>query len=597
MPICLHVQPPHNSRKPLSGMQVVLACTGAAGMVLAGQATAQIRPASPKGDVLEHRVTTGDTLEQLAARYLGDHTRWTALQSHNRVQDPLRLRPGSMLEIPTRLLRAAAASVEFVQGDVRSTRSLNHLSDTEAAASPAADSQPVQKGQLLQEGDSLKVPANGFVSVRLADGSLVRVQSESDVQLRQMRRKGRAGSLQSVLDLREGGVEASVTQQAQSERERRFEIHTPAASTSVRGTQFLVLTDAQGQTAAAVDEGSVAVQSGQPSTLLKPGQGVAVSADGKLGKATKMLPAPDIASWPALAEDASWVSLPLPTMAGAVRYQIQLAEQKDAKKDLNQVVRGGIFQQSPARLTGVADGDYLVSIRAIDANGIPGARSTHSLRVKATPVPPLYESPEPDAVVGLGQRGLECTKVNQASAYRIQVAPADSDFAQPLIDANLLQDCSLPAQTLAQLPVGDYLWRAASIRTLADGKLDPGPFAPAQRMKLAEAPRSPELQLDGAAGEGSRNIRWAGEEGHRYHIVVAQDAGFAQPVVDTWLTEPQWATQDLAPGHYYLQMQVEDRNGLRSNFTPARQFQTGNWVTTGDGQTLSSGDGVRLMRQ
>ena len=44
-------------------------------------------------------------------------------------------------------------------------------------------------------------------------------------------------------------------------------------------------------------------------------------------------------------------------------------------------------------------------------------------------------------------------------------------------------------------------------------------------------------------------------------------------------------------------MQVEDSNGLRSNFTPARQFQTGNWVTTGDGQSLSSGDGVRLMRQ
>ena len=46
------------------------------------------------------------TLETLAARYLGDHQRWTALQSYNKVQDPLRLRPGSVLEIPTRLLRA-----------------------------------------------------------------------------------------------------------------------------------------------------------------------------------------------------------------------------------------------------------------------------------------------------------------------------------------------------------------------------------------------------------------------------------------------------------------------------------------------------------
>ena len=589
MPISLSTLSIPFPRKSVPSMQMVLACSGVARLALTGQAIAQIRPASPAGDVIEHRVTAGDTLEQLASRYLGDHTRWTALQSHNRVQDPLRLQPGSVLQIPTRLLRAAAASVAFVQGDVRSTRSLSHLADT--PANTAAASQPVQKGQLLEEGDSLKVPANGFVSVRLADGSLVRVQSASDVELRQMRRKGRAGTLQSVLDLREGGVEASVSKQVQTER--RFEIRTPSASTSVRGTQFLVLTDAQGQTAAAVDEGSVAVQSGRPSALLKPGQGVAVSASGQLSKPTAMLPAPDIALWPALAEDASWVSLPLPVMAGAVRYQVQLAEHKD----LNQIVRSGLFTQSPARLTGVPDGDYLATVRAIDANGIPGARSTHSLRVKATPVPPLYESPEPDAVVGLGQRGLQCTKVEQASSYRIQVAASGADFAQPLIDVSALQDCSLPAQALAKLPVGDYQWRVASTRTLANGQQDPGPFAPPQRMKLAEAPKSPELQMGGSAGEGSRNIRWAGAEGHRYPVVVAQDAEFSNPLVDTWLTQPQWSTQDLAAGSYYLQMQVEDSNGLRSNFTPARQFQTGNWVTTGDGQSLSSGDGVRLMRQ
>ena len=233
-----------------------------------------------------------------------------------------------MLEIPTRLLRRSG--VGGVCAGRCAQQPFAQPSGRHRSRCFARSRQPAcAKGQLLQEGDSLKVPANGFVSVRLADGSLVRVQSESDVQLRQMRRKA-ALAPQSVLDLREGGVEASVTKQAQTER--RFEIRTPAASTSVRGTQFLVLTDAQGQTAAAVDEGSVAVQSGQPSTLLKPGQGVAVSADGKLGKATKMLPAPDITFWPALAEDASWVSLPLPTMAGAVRYQIQLAEQKDAKR-------------------------------------------------------------------------------------------------------------------------------------------------------------------------------------------------------------------------------------------------------------------------
>lgn len=560
-----------------------------AGLMGSNAVNAQITPQQRGGDFIAHRVVAGDTLEMLAARYLGDRTHWTALQSHNRVDNPFQLRPGSVLEIPTRLLRAATASVEFVQGDVRSSRSLSHLADN--ANTDSGTSQAVQKGQLLQEGDSLKVPANAFVSVRLADGSLVRVQSESDVELRQMRRKGRAGSLQSVIDLREGGVEASVPKQANGER--RFEVRTLAASTSVRGTQFLVLTDAAGQTAAAVDEGSVAVQAGQPSALLKPGQGLAVSAGGQLGKPAAMLGAPDIAAWPALAEDANWVSLPLPAMPGAVRYQVQLAKDKN----FTQIVRGGMFTQSPARLTGVEDGNYIAAIRAIDANGIPGARSLQTLRVKAHPAPPHYESPEPDATIGLGQRGLQCTKVTEASVYRIQVANAAGNFTQPLLDASDLKDCTLPADALAKLPVGEYQWRVASIRTLSNGQLDAGPFAAPQKMKLAQAPKSLDLQLDGSAGEGSRNIRWAGEEGQRYHIVVASEPGFATPVVDTWVTQPQWGTQDLPAGAYCLQMQVEDRNGLRSNFSAARQFQTGNWVTSAEGQTLTSGDGSRLTRQ
>lgn len=140
---------------------------------------AQITPQPRGGDFIAHRVVAGDTLEMLAARYLGDRTHWTALQSHNRVDNPFQLRPGSCLKFRPVCCAQPAASVEFVQGDVRSSRSLSHLADTTNMGS--ATSQAVQKGQLLQEGDSLKVPANAFVSVRLADGSLVRVQSESDV--------------------------------------------------------------------------------------------------------------------------------------------------------------------------------------------------------------------------------------------------------------------------------------------------------------------------------------------------------------------------------------------------------------------------------
>ena len=66
--------------------------------------------------VVQHRVQAGDTLEQLARRYLGDSTQWQALQQHNGGIDPYRLPPGQLLEIPLNLLHAATASVDYLQG-------------------------------------------------------------------------------------------------------------------------------------------------------------------------------------------------------------------------------------------------------------------------------------------------------------------------------------------------------------------------------------------------------------------------------------------------------------------------------------------------
>ena len=60
-------------------------------------------------DVYRLTALRGDTLEHLALRYLGDASLWPALQSHNRVASPYRLQPGSILEIPRQLLRAATA--------------------------------------------------------------------------------------------------------------------------------------------------------------------------------------------------------------------------------------------------------------------------------------------------------------------------------------------------------------------------------------------------------------------------------------------------------------------------------------------------------
>lgn len=47
-----------------------------------------------------HRVQPGETLDRIAARYYGDATRWRVLASANGIEDPLALRPGSLINVP-----------------------------------------------------------------------------------------------------------------------------------------------------------------------------------------------------------------------------------------------------------------------------------------------------------------------------------------------------------------------------------------------------------------------------------------------------------------------------------------------------------------
>jgi nucleoid-associated protein YgaU len=49
-----------------------------------------------------HRIAKGDTLSRIAARYLGDATRWREIQRLNAIADPASLAEGATLKIPER---------------------------------------------------------------------------------------------------------------------------------------------------------------------------------------------------------------------------------------------------------------------------------------------------------------------------------------------------------------------------------------------------------------------------------------------------------------------------------------------------------------
>ena len=534
----------------------------------------------------------GDTLEGLSQSYFGTPRLWHQLQARNKVKDPRQLQPGSVVWIPVGLLPAESAQVEFVHGDVKvHTAELGATTNTAAAANP-----PVAAGTMLAEGTRLQVGPDGFVTVRLADGSVVKVSAQSDVQLRQLRRRGRAGSVQSVVEIQRGSVESSVA--PSTDASRRFEVRTPRAVTSVRGTRFGVTLSESGDTTAAVLQGAVAVQSrtadnpaqhNAAATVLQPGQGLAVQADGTVGSPRSLLPAPDLTSLPAAVHDLGLLALNVPGQAGANAYQAIVA--RDA--ELTQVLRSGTFANGQLRWKGLDDGQYFISVRAIDAEGIAGLPTTQPLTVKTQPVPPLYQKPAPDAVVSNAGGQLLCTQVAGVRWYRIQVA-TQADFNAPVLDESRLDSCTL---SVAQLPVGSYFWRAASVRELPGGGVDQGPFAAPQPFKLVQQPPALSAQaLQADDGGTTVSLRWPGQAGQRYRLQLAREMRFEKPVLDTLLDEPRWAASDLAAGTYFLRVQVLDPSGLQGDFSPPRSIRVGTGFSTGWGLPVSDSSGEPVRR-
>ena len=557
-------------------------------------------PGQLQDDEIAHTVQDGDTLEALAREYLAAPQQWPLLQARNKVPDPRRLKPGSVLWIPVRLQPAEPATVEFVHGAVT------------AQATPTQPPAPLSAGSKLEEGTAVHVGPEAFVAVKLADGTVVRVQAGSELNLRQLRRRGRAGSLQSVLEMRSGTVESTVPPNA--EAFRRFELRTPQAVTSVRGTRFDVSMGESGQTTASVLSGSVAVQS-RPgvatashtaaaesrSSLLAPGQGVAVAPDGTLGEPRPLLPAPDTSGIPAMLSDAGILAIDMPPLAGAARYAAQVA----LDPEFTRVLRSGSFSGGQLRWKALDDGRYYLSVRGLDDAGIPGLPAVRALQIKTRPVAPLYQQPAPGAVVATSAGELRCTQVPGVAWYRLQVA-RDAQFAQPVLDVPRLTECRLPLSTL---PPGNYFWRAASLLRLPhaaankqpgqEEQADQGPFAPPQPFTVADRPAALAAQsLQTQDGDATVRLHWPAQGGQRFRLQLAAvaDVGFDNVMQDTLLDEPAWTASGLAPGAYLVRIQVLDPTGLESDFSPPRQIEVGSGIRTGSGLPVSTSSGRPLER-
>lgn len=337
-----------------------------------------------------YTVRPGDNIWNVSATYLIRLDYWPRLQALNGVADPERLPPGMKLRIPIAWLKRlpAKAQVLSVQGEAR------------AVIAATGQTVPVHTGLLLRTGDALLTGSNSAVNLEFGDGSRVLLQADSELRMEALDAYGPTRFVNTRIRLQQGRLESQVTPRAGSGP--RYEISTPAAASTVRGTRYRIGMDPATDTARTeVVEGVVAFQGGQTTRTVNQGFGTLA----EIGQAP-LLPLPLLPP-PKIAELSSVVArLPVQLsffpVEGAVAYRAQIAPTDSRQTVLLDTVLPALPADKPgaskSRNRAAAEvltlllspvgsnllaGDYVARIRGIDDKGLEGRDAQYRFHFQA----------------------------------------------------------------------------------------------------------------------------------------------------------------------------------------------------------------------
>lgn len=398
--------------------------------------------AQPRGDepTVPYTVARGDTLVAIAARGLKMPGDYRIVQRQNRIADPRRIRTGTVLRIPRRLLRIEPVNARVIA--VRGRASVN--------SRPAQINMDIARGAMIQTG-----PVS-FVTAQLADGSMLTVPSDSRFRVIALDRIVLTGAVEKLFDLSNGRIEAQV--RPLNGRSDRFEVQTPVSTAAVRGTRFRVTYSPDtGVAGAGVVEGHVAVASGAEAALLDAGKGVTVDQR-QLGTPAALLPGPGLRNSDAI-QDGPLVALDIDPVADAARYRAQIAT--DA--GFIDIISEAEAAAPQISIADIADGSYFVRLTALQNGGLEGLPAVFTLERRRGDIDASVDT----ASQCPAQRCLQFRWLAQGEgkrSFRFQLRPGRD--ATPVIDED-----NLTAQELVvtDLPAGTYYWRVEN-RGEADGK-------------------------------------------------------------------------------------------------------------------------------
>lgn len=493
-----------------------------------------------------YKTRLGDNLWNITERHLNDMEYWSKLMYLNKLPDSDYLAPGTLVRIPEEWLKKRNAKAELVYsiGEIDIM-----LPNSERLS---LNSKGLEKGKTISllQGSVIRTGANALATIVFDEGSRLLLESNSELKLDDLSLLGDGTLADMKLHLNKGSISNDI--KVNQNRDTRYEVITPLAMTSVRGTEFRVNAghEKSQSTIAEVLRGKIVIASLNSEKNFDVVKGRAAIVDSQGQVLLKDMPkAPNLAGLPNIIERLP-INITLPDVADIVGYRtIIVLEGENTDKPVSDRTSKG------ARILShdmIKNGRYTMILSAIDIHGLVGEEARHDFILNARPLPPIAISPQEKEAVAAPLIRFKWAKSADAKSYRMRVAK-DAAFKEIVVEESGLKR---PEFLLtSRLPSGQYFWKVATI----DKTDHNGPFSDPIQFKVM--PPSPKLD-EAKIMNSEVTLRWASAgEGMKYRYQVANDRGFENIVFGKIVNQNFDKIVNLIPKSYYFRMQVIDQEG------------------------------------
>jgi hypothetical protein len=302
---------------------------------------------------------------QVYQKYLDSADFWRSLAEHNMLGKDIQIRvPKSMLkgdQIPAKITKFS--------GRVEIARNFDWKWVK------------VVPNMLVQQGDWVRTRSRSSVEILQDDGTVIRLRpnSKAMIDLSGSTKSARGDIRVTKVKLESGSLVAKVKKLLQ--RDSRFEIQTPTATSFIRGTEFRVKVEDGNATRLEVLEGAVDFGSAAENVSVKGSFGSLATDAGTLPVAPQALPAAPAELFTpedkqVLDDSLATYQFSWATVANATKYHLEISSDPEFKQLVEEAwLDGANADMMSLRIDTLEPGTYFWRVSSLDSEGYESAWS------------------------------------------------------------------------------------------------------------------------------------------------------------------------------------------------------------------------------